>query len=137
MLQTTHFKLNVMKKNLSKLLLLLAIGGSSLTACSHYTAEEYLNEMRELTEETLKNASSYTDEDWKKVGERFREINAKGKDLLDQMTEEQRKELKDFSQEFSDQASEFNHQEFKEDLDNLLDKADSFIDEAIRQMKEE
>ena len=126
-----------MKKNLSKLLLLLAIGGSSLTACSSYTAEDYRNEMRELTEETLKNASSYTEKDWEKVGERFKEINAKGKDLLDKMTEEQREELKEFSQEFADQASEFDHQEFKKEIGNLLDQADSFIDEAIKQLKEE
>ena len=126
-----------MKKNLSKLLLLLAIGGSSLTACSRYTAEDYLNEMRELTEETLKKASSYTEKDWEKVGERFKENNAKGKDLLDKMTEEQREELKEFSQEFADQASEFDHQEFKKEIGNLLDQADSFIDEAIKQLKEE
>lgn len=125
-----------MKKNLAKMLITAVICGSCLTACIGYTAEDYAREMKELAEETMQNASSYTEEDWKEVGERFKEINAKGKGLLNEMTEEQQKEIENLSEEFVNKAADFNHQEFKEELNNLLDKADSFIDDAIKQLKE-
>lgn len=126
-----------MRKNFAKMLITAVICGSCFTACSSYTAEDYAREMKELAEETMQNAPSYTEDDWKEVGERFKEINAKGKGLLDEMTKEQQKEIEAFSEEFVNKAADFNHQEFKKELNNLLDKADSFIDDAIKQIKEE
>ena len=73
------------------------------------------------------------------INEMMQKMDSRGFKVFSasKMTEEQREELKEFSQEFADQASEFDHQEFKKEIGNLLDQADSFIDEAIKQLKEE
>ena len=79
-------------KKLSHLALAIGFAGICLTACTSYSAQDYVNDMKNLTEETLKNASTYTEEDWKRVGEEYRSINEKGKKVLENMTEDQRKE---------------------------------------------
>lgn len=83
-------------KKLSHLTFAIGFAGICLTACTSYSAQDYMNDMKTLTEETLRNASTYTDEDWKRVGEEYREINEKGKKVLQDMTEEQKKNWKSF-----------------------------------------
>ncbi len=80
-------------KKLSHLTFAIGFAGICLTACTSYSAQDYMNDMKTLTEETLRNASTYTDEDWKRVGEEYREINEKGKKVLQDMTEEQKKRI--------------------------------------------
>lgn len=124
-------------KKLSKLAFSLGFAGLCLTACTSYSAQDYVNDMKALTEETLQNASDYTEEDWKEVGEKYRSINEKGKKVLEDMTEDQRKELEKFTEEMSDKAAEFNHEELKEQFNDLMDKADDFIDKVMNEIKEE
>lgn len=92
--------------------------------------------MKSLTEKTLKNASSYTEEDWKRVGEEYRSINEKGKKVLEDMTEGQRKELEKFSEEVSEKAAEFNHEELKQQFDDLMQQADGFINDMLEEIKD-
>lgn len=124
-------------KNLSKLILALFIIGCSLSACSSYSTQDYVNDMKELTEETLQNASTYTEEDWKRVGEEYSKINEKGKKVLEEMTEDQKKELEKFAKEMGDKAEEFNHDELKEQFNDLMEQADDFINDMINELKEE
>lgn len=114
----------------------LGFAGICLTSCSSYSAQEYLNDMKTLAEETLQNASTYTDDDWKRVGEEYREINEKGKKVLQDMTEEQKKELEKFSEEVSDKAAEFDHEELKAQFDDLLDKANDFVNDIKEGLKD-
>lgn len=116
----------------------LAIGfaGMCFIACAGYSAQDYVNDMKSLTEKTLKNASSYTEEDWKRVGEEYRSINEKGKKVLEDMTEDQRKELEKFSEEVSEKAAEFNHEELKQQFDDLMQQADGFINDMLEEIKD-
>ena len=66
-------------KKLFHLAFAIGFAGMCFTACAGYSAQDYVNDMKSLTEKTLKNASSYTEEDWKRVGEEYRSINEKGK----------------------------------------------------------
>lgn len=123
-------------KKLSKLAFSLGFASLCLTACTNYSAQDYVNEMKALTEETLQNASTYTEEDWKEVGEKYRSINEKGKKVLENMTEDQRKELEKFTEEMSDKAVEFNHEELKEQFNDLMQQADDFIDKVINEIQD-
>lgn len=122
-------------KKLSKLAFALGFAGLCLTACTSYSAQDYVNDMKALTEETLQNASDYTEEDWKEVGEKYRSINEKGKKVLEDMTEDQRKELEKFTEEMSDKAVEFNHEELKEQFNDLMDKAGDFVNDLKKEWK--
>lgn len=115
----------------------LGLAGMLLVACSSYSTQDYVNDMKKLTEETLRNASTYTEEDWKRVGEEYREINQKGKKVLKEMTEDQKKELEKFAEEMEDKAEEFNHDELKEQFNDLMKQADDFINNMINELKEE
>ncbi|HJD09643.1 hypothetical protein QVO32_10020 [Bacteroides gallinaceum] len=123
-------------KKLSHLTLAIGFAGICLTACTSYSAQDYVNDMKNLTEETLKNASTYTEEDWKRVGEEYRSINEKGKKVLENMTEDQRKELEKFSEEMSDKAAEFNHEELKKQFDDIMEQANDFVDDIKQQLQD-
>ena len=105
-------------KKLSHLALAIGFAGICLTACTSYSAQDYVNDMKNLTEETLKNASTYTEEDWKRVGEEYRSINEKGKKVLENMTEDQRKELEKFSE------------------DDIMEQANDFVDDIKQQLQD-
>lgn len=123
-------------KKLSHLALAIGFAGICLTACTSYSAQDYVDDMKNLTEETLKNASTYTEEDWKRVGEEYRSINEKGKKVLENMTEDQRKELEKFSEKMSDKAAEFNHEELKKQFNDLMEKTGNFIDGLKKEINE-
>ena len=103
---------------------------------SSYSSQDYVNDMKKLTEETLQNASTYTEEDWKRVGEEYRKINQKGKKVLEKMTEDQRKELEKFSEKMSDKAAEFNHEELKKQFDDIMEQANDFVDDIKQQLQD-
>ena len=127
-------------KKLTQLAIAIGFTGMCLTSCSSYSSQDYVNDMKKLTEETLQNASTYTEEDWKRVGEEYREINQKGKKVLEDMTEDQKKELEKFAEEMGDKAAEFNHDELKEQFNDLMKQADDFINnikEQIQNLEEE
>lgn len=123
-------------KKLTQLAIAIGFTGMCLSACSSYSAQDYVNDMKNLTEETLKNASTYTEEDWKRVGEEYRSINEKGKKVLENMTEDQRKELEKFSEEMSDKAAEFNHEELKKQFDDIMEQANDFVDDIKQQLQD-
>ena len=52
------------------------------------------------------------------------------------MTEDQRKELKKFSEEVSEKAAEFNHEELKQQFDDLMQQADGFINDMLEEIKD-
>lgn len=124
-----------MKRTLLTTAWLLLMGAGMLTSCS-YTAEDYLDDMKELTEETLRNASQYTEEDWKEVGRKYQEINAKGGELLKDMTKEQRKELKKMRQELTQKAAELDKEDVKKQLNELVDKADEALDNLLEKLND-
>ena len=131
-----HFKnINYMKK-LTQLAIAIGFTGMCLSACSSYSSQDYVNDMKKLTEETLQNASTYTEEDWKRVGEEYRKINQKGKKVLEKMTEDQRKELEKFSEKMSDKAAEFNHEELKKQFDDIMEQANDFVDDIKQQLQD-
>lgn len=132
----THIKKLLFMKKLFHLAFAIGFAGMCFTACAGYSAQDYVNDMKSLTEKTLKNASSYTEEDWKRVGEEYRSINEKGKKVLENMTEDQRKELEKFSEEMSDKAAEFNHEELKQQFDDLMQQADGFINDMLEEIKD-
>ena len=123
-------------KKLTQLAIAIGFTGMCLSACSSYSAQDYVNDMKNLTEETLKNASTYTEEDWKRVGEEYRSINEKGKKVLENMTEDQRKELEKFSEEMSDKAAEFNHEELKKQFDDIMEQANDFVNDIKQQLQD-
>ena len=124
-----------MKRTLLTTAWLLLMGAGMLTSCS-YTAEDYLDDMKELTEETLRNAPQYTEEDWKEVGRKYQEINAKGGELLKDMTKEQRKELKKMRQELTQKAAELDKEDIKKQLNELVDKADEALDNLLEKLND-
>ena len=99
----------------------------TLTSCS-YTAEDYVNDMKELSEEAVENADKYTAEDWQKVGEEFMEINKKGAGVLQDLTKEQLKELKKFSKKISKQVPDLDESNFNEMMDKAGDAMKNFMD---------
>jgi len=123
-------------KKLFHLAFAIGFAGMCFTACAGYSAQDYVNDMKSLTEKTLKNASSYTEEDWKRVGEEYRSINEKGKKVLENMTEDQRKELEKFSEEMSDKAAEFNHEELKKQFDDIMEQANDFVNDIKQQLQD-
>lgn len=123
-------------KKLTQLAIAIGFTGMCLSACSSYSTQDYVNDMKNLTEETLQNASTYTEEDWKRVGEEYRSINEKGKKVLENMTEDQRKELEKFSEKMSDKAAEFNHEELKKQFDDIMEQANDFVDDIKQQLQD-
>ncbi len=124
-------------KNLSKLAIVSLIAGCSMVSCTSYSAEDYMNDMKTLTEETIRNASDYTEEDWKRVGEEYRAINEKGKKTLERLTDEQKKELEKYAEEMADKAAEFDHEELKVQFEDIMDQADKFIDGIMQQIEKD
>lgn len=122
-------------KYLAKQAIMLFIAGCCMTSCASYDAEDYVNDMKALTEETIRNASTYTEEDWERVGERYKDINEKGRGLLEKLSEEQKRELEKFSEEMADKAAEFDHEELKEQFKNALDEANDFLEGIMKQIK--
>lgn len=117
------------KLQISALALMLLAG--TLTSCS-YTAEDYMDDMKNLTEETFENASSYTAEDWEKVGKEFVEINKKGAGVLGDLSKEQLKELKKMRKELSKKAPSID----SSDMDELLDKANDALKDFVDKFKD-
>lgn len=112
-----------MKKRFFPHLAALLLTGSMLASCNEYTAQDYLNDLKELTETTAENASSYTQEDWKKVAEEFKEINEKGAEVCKNLTEEQLKEIKKLKKDLMKKSADFDSEELKEELEDIADKA--------------
>ncbi len=121
------------KLHVTALALMLVAG--TLTSCS-YTAEDYVDDMKALTEETYENASSYTAEDWKRVGEEFVEINKKGMGVLKDLSKEQIKELKKMKKELSKKAPELDTSSFEENMDDMMDKANDAMKDLMDKLGE-
>ena len=122
-----------MKKLYTSVFALILLAGT-FTSCT-YTADDYMDDMKDLTEETRKNASSYTAEDWKKVGEEFVEINKKGFGVLKDLSREQLKELKKMRKEFSKKAPDFDDSDFEDQLDDMMDKASDAMNDFMDKIK--
>jgi len=111
-----------MRKKLFANFVGLLLTGSILMSCNEYTTQDYIDDLKELTETTAKNASSYTKEDWKKVAEEFKEINEKGVESCKNLTEEQKEKIRKFKKELMKEATDFDSKELKEELENIADK---------------
>lgn len=112
-----------MRKVLFANFIALLLAGSMLMSCNDYTAQDYIDDLKELTETTARNASSYTKEDWKKVAEEFKEINEKGAEVCKNLTEEQAREIKKLKKDLVKEASDFDSEELKKELEDMADKA--------------
>lgn len=119
-----------MRKLHTTVFAMLLLAGT-LTSCS-YTAEDYVNDMKELSEEAIENAETYTAEDWQKVGEEFIEINKKGAGVLQDLTREQMKELKKFSKKISKQVPDLDESDF----DAMMNKAGNAMKDFMDKLGE-
>ena len=122
-----------MKKLYTSIFALMLMAGT-LTSCS-YTADDYMDDMKALTEETRANASTYTAEDWQKVGEEFVEINKKGFALLKDLSKEQLKELKKMRKELKKKAPNLDDSDFEDQLDDMMDKANDAVKDLMDKIK--
>lgn len=111
-----------MRKSLLTRAAVMLLSCSLLISCGKYTAEEYIDDLKDLMEETAENASSYDADDWKDVLEEFKEINEKAADACKDMTEEQAKEIKKLKKELSKKISNFNAEKAGESLKGLFSK---------------
>lgn len=109
----------------------LLLAGALFASCT-YTADDYVNDMTELTTKTIKNASSYTSEDWKEVAGQYKKLNEKGKKVWKELSKEQQKELKKMQKELMKEASEFDSSELKEQLNDMVDQANDFIKDVLK-----
>lgn len=119
-----------MRKLHGTILAMMLLAGS-LTSCS-YTAEDYVNDMKVLSEDAIENADKYTAEDWQKVGEEFVEINKKGAGVLKDLTKEQMKELKKFSKKIKKQLPDLDDSDFEDMMDNVGDAMEDFMDKLSK-----
>ena len=119
-----------MRKLHSTIFAMMLLAGT-LTSCS-YTAEDYVNDMRELSEEAIENADTYTAEDWQKVGDEFIEINKKGAGILQDLSREQMKELKKLSKKIKKQVPDLDESDFNEMMNNAGDAMKDFMDKLSK-----
>lgn len=112
-----------MNKNVFAKLAVLLLTGCMLVSCGKYTAKDYIDDLKELTEETAKNASSYTQEDWKEVAAEFRKLNEKGAEACKELTDEQAKEIRKLKKELRSKAAGVDSEELKKELDDLSEQA--------------
>ena len=115
-----------MRKLHTTILAMMLLAGA-LTSCS-YTAEDYVDDMKALSEEAVENADTYTAEDWKRVGEEFVEINKKGAGVLKDLSREQLKELKKLSRKISKQVPDLDQSDFEDMMDEAGDALKDFMD---------
>lgn len=119
-----------MRKLHGTILAMMLLAGT-LTSCS-YTADDYVNDMKALSEEAVENADKYTAEDWQKVGEEFIEINKKGAGVLKDLTKEQMKELKKFSKKIKKEVPDLDESDFDEMMDKAGDAMKDFMDKLSK-----
>ena len=110
---------------------MMLLAGTLLTSCS-YTADDYVNDMKELSEKTIENADKYTAEDWQKIGEEFIEINKKGAGVLKDLSREQMKELKKFSKKIKKEVPDLDESDFDEMMDKAGDAMKDFMDKLSK-----
>lgn len=115
-----------MRKLHTTVFTMLLLAGT-LTSCS-YTAEDYVNDMKELSEEAIENADTYTAEDWEKLGNEFVEINKKGAGVLKDLSKEQMKELKKFSKKIKKEMPDLDESDFEEMMNNAGEAMKDFMD---------
>ena len=119
-----------MRKLHTTVFAMLLLAGT-LTSCS-YTAEDYVNDMKELSEEAIENADTYTAEDWEKLGKEFVEINKKGAGVLQDLSKEQMKELKKFSKKIKKEMPDLDESDFEEMIDNAGEAMKDFMDKLSK-----
>lgn len=120
-----------MKRNDFKKMMFLLLAGFLFVSCQ-YTADDYVKDMKALTKETVQNASSYSAEDWKRVGTEYKELNEKGKQVLKDLTEEQREDLKEWKEEMRKEVAKFDSEELKEQFKDLVDQANDFVKDVFK-----
>lgn len=119
-----------MKKMISGIFALL-LSGSMITSCKHeYTAQDYINDLKELSQKTADNATSYTKEDWKKVMDDFNAINKKGMKTCKNLTEEQMQEIDNLKKNLMKESKDFNN-ELKDNINDMTEKAGDAIKKVL------
>ena len=88
--------------------------------------------MKELSEEAIENADTYTAEDWEKLGKEFVEINKKGAGVLQDLSKEQMKELKKFSKKIKKEMPDLDESDFEEMIDNAGEAMKDFMDKLSK-----
>lgn len=104
-----------------------------LASCGRYTADDYIGDLRELTEKAVKNAPSYTKEDWEQVAEDFRRLNEKGAEACKDLTDEQAREIGKLKKELRKKAAAIDGKTLKNALEDLTKQAD----EALKDLFED
>lgn len=102
-----------------------------LVSCKGYTAQDYVDDMKDLTKEVVDNASSYSADEWKEVAKKFQNITKKGEKVLKDMTKEEKKEYRKLKKELKKQTAKFKSKEFAKQWDEMLDEASDTLDELF------
>lgn len=113
----------IMKKRLFRNILTLLMTSSIFLACNEYTAQNYIDDLKKLTETTGENAASYTKEEWKKIAEEFKRINGKAAEACKNLTAEQKKEIRKLKNKLKKEVADFDSDELKKELGDMADQA--------------
>lgn len=102
-------------KKINFISLIVLLISSVLISCNTCTPEDYISDLKELTEETAKNASSYTKNDWEEVVEKFKKITKKGEKACKNLSEEQAKEIKKLKNKLKKKIANFDSEALERD----------------------
>lgn len=113
----------IMKKRLFIHILSIVMTSCILLACNEYSAQNYIDDLKKLTETTSENASSYTKEEWKKIAEEFKRINRKATEACKNLTAEQKKEIRKLKNKLKKEVANFDSDELKKEFGDMADQA--------------
>ena len=100
-------------------------------SCKGYTAQDYVDDMKDLTKEVVNNASSYDADEWNEVAKKFQKITKQGEKVLKDMTKEEKKEYRKLRKELKKQTAKFKSKEFTKQWNEMLDEAGDTLDELF------
>lgn len=103
-----------------------------LASCHKYTAQEYVNDMKSLTEETIRNASDYTAEKWKQTEEKFRKLNDKGRSVWKDLTEQQKEQLRRMGNDLQTSVARIQNANLRQQIDRVMQQANEYAKGVFR-----
>jgi uncharacterized protein YpuA (DUF1002 family) len=87
--------------------------------------------LKELTEETAENASSYTKKEWKEMASELKKINAKLSNACKDLTDEQIREIKKLKKKLKKELADFDGDKLKEDLEEISIQVCETLEEIL------
>lgn len=113
-------------------MMLCVLMAAVLTSCHRYTAQNYVNDMKSLTEETIRNASNYTADNWKQTEEKFHKLNEKGRTVWKDLTEQQKEQLHRMSTDLQNTVSRIQGSQLRQQIDRVMQQVDEYVKGTVR-----